>query len=275
MSYDLPGTVSDYNGYDCHTFSFDDREAKIAVPKEELPGRPWIWRVMFWDAFPSADIALLERGFHVAYVDPGDTFAAPGALKVLDSFYAELTTRYGFAAKPALEGLSRGGFAAYRWTYFNPEKVGCVYGDAPLCDIYMLQRRTDAQTGLSRAWLWVLESYDHSEEDGPLVVEGNPIDGLATLAAAGVPIIHVCGSEDDAATNFDNNDVVQDRYPKLGGEFVLIMKQGCAHHPHGLRDPSIVADYIISKCATGRAAEEARGRAPKAGDVIMLPEGSW
>jgi alpha-beta hydrolase superfamily lysophospholipase len=107
------------------------------------------------------------------------------------------------------------------------------------------------------------------------VIEGNPVDGLERLAAAGIPIIHVCGSEDEAATNFDNNDVVQERYSKLGGEFVLIMKEGCKHHPHGLADPTPVVDYIVSKCAEGLAAEAARAAAPSAGDVIVLPAGGW
>jgi hypothetical protein len=271
----IPGIVSDYHGYDCRTFEFAGREARIAEPREALPGRPWIWRVMFWDAFPSADIGLLERGFHVAYVDIGDTFASPTALKLLDDFYSELTRNFGFSKRPALEGLSRGGFCAYRWAYFNPEKVGCLYGDAPLCDIYLLNRQPDDLTGIPSAWKKVMDAYGHTEDMRPLVVEGNPVDSLATLAEAGVPIIHVCGSDDTAATNPDNNDIVQMNYPKLSGEFVLIMKEGCPHHPHGLKDPTLVVDYIVGKCADGPEAEAARLRAPRAGAVITLPPGAW
>ena len=271
---EFPGTVSDYHGYKCHQFDVDGRDARVAVPKEPLPGRPWIWRVMFWNAFPSADIGLLERGFHVAYVDTGDTFASPDALKLLSTLYEILTTQHGFATRPALEGLSRGGYCAYRWAYFNADKVGCIYGDAPLCDIALVKRWWLKDPD-STMWRKVVDAYGLNLDADPSVIDGNPTDSLATLADAGIPILHVCGDMDDAAVNSVNNDIVQDRYPRLGGEFTLIMKQNCPHHPHGLSDPSLVVDYIVAHCAEGAAAEEARGRAPKAGDVIHIPEGQW
>lgn len=271
---EFPGVVSDYHGYRCHQFDVGGHDARVAVPREALPGRPWIWRVMFWDAFPSADLGLLERGFHVAYVDTGDTFASPDALKLLDSFYDLLTTHHGFSPRPALEGLSRGGYCAYRWAYFNSAKVGCIYGDAPLCDIGLVKgwwsRNPD-----STMWPKVVDAYGLSLDVDPSVIDGNPIDSLAKLAEAGIPILHVCGEIDDAAVNAYNNDIVQDRYPKLGGEFTLIMKQNCPHHPHGLSDPSLVVDYIVAHCAEGPVADAARGRAPKAGEVISIPEDQW
>jgi len=271
----IPGAVSDFHGYVCHTFDVDGHEARIVEPKETLPGKPWVWRTMFWDAFPSADIGLLERGFHVGYVDAGDTYASPDALALFDSFYDHVTTWYGFSKRPVLEGLSRGGYCAYRWTYFNTDKVGCLYGDAPLCDINLLKGWGEKTNGVSDRWLTLLDSYGITGDPNTAVIEGNPIDGLATLAAAGIPIIHVCGDKDEAATNPKNNDIVQDRYPKLGGEFVLIMKEGCPHHPHGLSDPTPVVDYIVAKCADGQAAEEALKWAPKAGEIIFVPEGKW
>ena len=57
----FPGTVSDYHGYVCHDFTVDGCAAKVVEPKQAAPGRPWIWRALFWDAFPSADLALLGQ----------------------------------------------------------------------------------------------------------------------------------------------------------------------------------------------------------------------
>src|SRR3569833_2529417 len=101
LKSELGSTISDYNGYVCHTFDFDGREAKIAEPKTALQGRPWIWRIMFWDAFNSADLALLGRGFHVGYVDTGDTFANAAPITLLDSFYARVNGRLGLSKRPA------------------------------------------------------------------------------------------------------------------------------------------------------------------------------
>ncbi|MEO7718825.1 MAG: malectin domain-containing carbohydrate-binding protein, partial [Capsulimonas sp.] len=233
MTFENETKLSDFHGYQCHEFTLDGREARVVEPKHELPGRPWIWRTMFWDAFPNADIAMLERGFHVAYIDTGDTYANAKALTQFDALYNLLTNQYGFSQRPALEGLSRGGFCAYRWAYFNPDKVGCIYGDAPLCDI-------NAARGANDFWKSILGAYQ-ATDDEMKTLKGNPIDSLATLAAAHIPILHVCGDQDEAAILAKNNNIIQERYPALGGQFTLILKEGCMHHPHGLTDPTLVA----------------------------------
>jgi hypothetical protein len=38
--------------------------------------------------------------------------------------------------------------------------------------------------------------------------------------------------------------VVEKMYPQLGGLFTVIMKEGVAHHPHSLMDPTLIADWI-------------------------------
>ena len=55
-------------------------------------------------------------------------------MKHMTAFYDELTGRHGLAKKTVLEGFSRGGLFAYNWAAANPEKVACIYGDAPVCD---------------------------------------------------------------------------------------------------------------------------------------------
>lgn len=40
----------------------------------------------------------------------------------------------GFNKKVALEGMSRGGLIVYNWAAQNPEKVACIYADAPVMD---------------------------------------------------------------------------------------------------------------------------------------------
>ena len=48
------------------------------------------------------------------------------------------------------------------------------------------------------------------------------------------------------AANLSN--VVPDvelRYKALGGEIVVIAKPGCDHHPHSLKDPAPIVDFIL------------------------------
>lgn len=277
-----PGSVSDFHGFVSHDFTVDGSSVHVVEPAVEaspLPGRgdgrPWIWRTMFWDAFSNLDVAALKRGFVVAFVDAGDTWGSPSGLKVFDTFYAEMTTHYGLSKRPTLEGLSRGGFCAYRWAHFNPDKVGCLYGDAPLCDINIIKKHEDQHPDFAPAWQAILSLYGHTDDSSPFVVEGNPVDGLQLLASAHVPIIHVCGAADTTVLPAENSEIVRQSYLKLGGEFVLIMKEGCDHHPHGLNDPTPVIDFIEAHCASGPAADQAKKTAPKSGDVIDLPQGKW
>lgn len=53
---------AEWNGCDRYDFTFKDRQATIVVPKKAAKGNPWIWRPAFFDAFPSVDKALLEKG---------------------------------------------------------------------------------------------------------------------------------------------------------------------------------------------------------------------
>ena len=44
------------------------------VPKTAVEGRPWIWRARFFGHEPQADLALLEKGFHLTYCDVANLF---------------------------------------------------------------------------------------------------------------------------------------------------------------------------------------------------------
>ena len=120
--------------FDRYDFEFNGQPAIVVVPKQALPGKPWAWRGEFFGAFPNADIALLGKGFHLAYLGVPNLFGSPEAVAQWNGFYQELTGKYGFAKKVALIGLSRGGLYCYNWAAANPDKVACLYADAAVCD---------------------------------------------------------------------------------------------------------------------------------------------
>ena len=71
------------------------------------------------------------------------------------------------------------------------------------------------------------------------------VDNLATLAKAGVPILHVCGSLDPWLDR--DTRVAEKKYKELGGNFTVIIRQGEGHFPIGPRDPKPVVDFIVAK----------------------------
>jgi pimeloyl-ACP methyl ester carboxylesterase len=271
----FPGSMLDYHGYVLHDFVVDGCNVHVVSPHEPLRGRPWIWRTMFWDAFPTADLALLKAGFHLAFIDVGDTFGCPDAMKHFDAFYSVMRDQYDLAPKPALEGLSRGGLYAYRWAYVNTDKVGCIYGDAPVCDMKSWPGGRGKGKGSLHEWQEAIKDYHFSSEQEMIDFKGNPIDVLEPIAAAHIPIIHVCGDSDTVVPADENTDIVRKRYMALGGDFVMIVKEGCDHHPHGLTDPTPVVNFIVAHCASGKPAKTAKKIAPKPGTVTRLAQGQW
>jgi hypothetical protein len=271
----FPGPAQDFHGYISHKFTVDDCGVCVVQPRTPLPGRPWVWRTAFWDAYPGADIAFLKAGFYVTFMDVGNTFGCPDAMKHFYAFYSTMTNQYGFSTKPALEGLSRGGLYAYRWAYVNTDKVGCIYGDSPVCDMKSWPGGKGQGKGSPGDWQQAIKDYHFTNELEMMDFKGNPIDILAPIAAAHIPIIHVCGDADKTVPKTENTDIVRGRYMKLGGDFALIVKQGCDHHPHGLADPTPVVNFIVAHCAQGQAAQEAMAIAPKPGSVITLAQGQW
>ncbi|MCA9118520.1 MAG: alpha/beta hydrolase, partial [Planctomycetaceae bacterium] len=102
----FPGTASDWNGFDRYDFEVDGRPVLVVCPRQAAPGRPWVWHGEFFGHRPAPDIALLKRGFHIAYMSVPDMLGSPKAVKHWNAFYSELTGRYRLAPKAALVGLS-------------------------------------------------------------------------------------------------------------------------------------------------------------------------
>jgi len=240
----LPGGVSSWHGYERHDFEYDGRKCIVVVPARPHKTRPWIWRARFFGHEPRTDLALLSKGFFIAYMDVADMYGGPEAVAHWNAFYEYLTGRHGFAPKVALEGMSRGGLIVYNWAAANPRKVACIYADAPVCDIRSWPGGLGKGKGDPTCWRRCLDAYGLSQADAK-AFDGNPIDRLEPLAAAGVPLLNVCGAADQVVPVDENTAVLAERYRKLGGSIRIVLKPGLGHHPHSLADPSLIVNFIL------------------------------
>ncbi|MFT0671820.1 alpha/beta fold hydrolase [Bacteroides hominis] len=241
VSQPFPGLKGKWKGFDQYTFAYQDREAIVVCPKHAATGNPWIWRPAFFGAFASVDEELLRRGFHVAYYDLTHLYGSPRARKSGTDFYWNMVRMYGLSPKVTLEGFSRGGLFAYNWAADHPDKVACIYVDAPVCNVFSWPGRSPENAGL---WKGLLEEWGLTD-DQMNSFSGNPIDRLKPLADAGIPVICVCGDSDKVVPFSENSAIVRQRYTAMGAPFELILKPGVDHHPHSLSDPAPVVDFII------------------------------
>ena len=125
--------------------------------------------------------------------------------KTWDAWYGFLTEKHGLSKKPAFVGMSRGGEYAYTWATANPGKVSCIYADNPGVNPDVLKK-------------------------------------LGDLAAADVPVLHVCGSIDPLLGRVSST--IENIYQQFGGRISVMIKEGAGHHPHSLRDARPIADFI-------------------------------
>ena len=240
----LAPKVSEWNGYERLDFTVVGRPALLVRPKSPAAGKPWIWRTEFFGHEPQGDLGLLEKGFHVAYIDVQNLYGAPVAMDLMDSLFSHLTVRYGLSSKPVLEGFSRGGLFAFNWAAHRPANVAGLYVDAPVCDFKSWPGGKGVGPGSAADWQNLLKVYGFTETQA-LAYSKNPVDNLAPLAKAGIPIFAVIGDADEVVPVAENIDLVEKRYLELGGKIKVIRKPGGKHHPHSLTDPKPIVDFAV------------------------------
>ena len=233
-----------WNGFEKNDFQHNGRAALILKPKSPAPGMPWIWRTEFFGHQPQGDIGLLDKGFHVAYIDMQNLYGAPVAMTVMDGFHAHLTKTAGLSQKVILEGFSRGGLYAFNWAALRPDFVAGIYVDAPVCDFRSWPGGKGKGPGSAPDWQRLLKVYEFTEAQA-LTYDKNPVDNLAPIAKAGIPILAVIGNADEVVPTGENIDIVEKRYKALGGNIQVIRKPGCKHHPHSLPDPKPIVDFAL------------------------------
>ncbi|QJE95196.1 GDSL-type esterase/lipase family protein [Luteolibacter luteus] len=237
--------ISEWSGYERLDFKVDERDALLVRPKQPAKGNPWIWRTEFFGHEPQADLELLARGYHVAYIDVQNMYGAPVAMRHMDALYDQLVGAQGLSKKVTLEGFSRGGLFAFNWAALNPERVTALYVDAPVCDFKSWPGGKGVGPGSPEDWKRCLQAYGLSEAEA-MAYSKNPVDQLAPLAKAGIPVLAVIGDSDEVVPVAENIDLVEKRYKELGGKIEVIRKAGGKHHPHSLPDPKPIVDFITA-----------------------------
>ncbi len=236
-------TISSFYGYECADFTFFGRKCKVAKPRKVANGLPWIWRARFWGVAAQTDISLLERGFHVVYCDVAELFGNAEAIQVWNRFY-DYMHHAGLSKKVALEGMSRGGIYIYNWALVNPDKVACVYADAPVLDLKSWPGGKGSGTGSKNDWEIFKKDYGFTTDEQAMQFKGNPLDKVAIIAKGDYPMLHVVGDADEAVPVAENTGLFELRIKELGGNITVIHKPGVGH-VHGLSNSTPIIEFIL------------------------------
>lgn len=232
------GVADEQYGATRTTFAIGKFKAFILQPAKPADGaRPWVWYAPTVGDYPNESNAwvlrkLLDDGFHVGGIDVGESYGNPAGREAFSEFYRHAVREYKLETKARLLAQSRGGLMAYNWAAENPDKVQCLVGIFPVCDLrsYPGLKVAAKAYGLTPAELEAQLS------------KHNPIDRLEPLAKAGVPILHTHGDADKVVPLEKNSRIVLDRYTALGGtmKLILVPGQGHAEVPEYFREPKLV-----------------------------------
>jgi len=241
--------TTNWKGFQKQEFKFEGRDAWYVKPKQPAPGNPWIWRAHFPTWHTEIDSILLTRGFYVVYVNTNDMFGHPKAMQIWDHFYDYLVKEKQFAQKVALEGVSRGGLYVYGWAKRNPDKVSCIYAEAPVCDPKSWPGGKGKGAGSQKDWASWLKQYGLSESEA-LDFKDIPLNDLGGLASFKVPVLHVIGLQDKLVPPAENSDLLVQNYLKLGGPVsVYPMTRGeqtLEGHHFPIEHPERFAEFIYN-----------------------------
>ena len=245
LAADFPGTKTNWQGFDCYQFDINGRPAKVVCPKEPAAGNPWVWRAVFFGHEPQTEIAMLNHGWYVAWIGTSDLLGSPKCNEERSSLYDLLTNSYGFSKKPVLLGMSRGGVCSLNWAIANPDKVAGLYIDAPVCDLKSWPGGKGKGIGDPGSWKQAQTVFSMTEEElcDPAKM---PVETCVVLAKHQVPIFIVAGDSDRVVPWDENGAILMENYKKAGGKCDLILKPGCDHHPHSLKDPAPIVEFMLN-----------------------------
>jgi len=246
------GEVVNWYGYRRHNFEIDGCKAFIVEPPHPASGLPWSWCLQWAEAYVprTPALKLLERGFHHVHCDVFSTFMNEEGVKKLEKFYALLQTLH-FHKKAALIGMSYGGLFSLRWAAEHPETVGAMWLDAPVCSLAFQAERNEANAcpeevkRAQEATLKHYAAYNANSLEGLQRHPLNPLNNYMPLVKSKIPILAIRSGQDRSVLPQSNIDVLEKRMLEAGGDIQVVRRDFFGHHPHGLDDPSPLADFIL------------------------------
>lgn len=233
-----------WNGFEAKEFDFEGYIATVVLPKIEVEKPVLSVKTEYFDAFPETEIMLLERGFYVAFLENKNRWGIDEDLDRKARFIEYVTTEFNLAKKCVLVGMSCGGLIAIKLAAKYPELVSCMYLDAPVLNYMSCPCGFGKGNALSSNLDEILNALSLNTLGELMAYREMPIDKLPELVKSRIPVVLVAG-DSDTVVPFDENGVFLEKaYREDNINIEVYIKEGCDHHPHGLKDPATVVRFI-------------------------------
>lgn len=236
-----------WNGYIAESFTFEHMQAVFVRPKVEPCGH-WCLKCEYWGAYPAVELALLEKGFCLAWVQNTSRFAPDEDCHRKARFAAHIASAYGLLPRCVPVGMSCGGAHAVRFAGLHPECVEALYIDAPVLNYASLPGKLGVPFCEE---IWDKEftvTYPGITRSDLLCFDGHPVLMAGRLIEARIPTVMVWG-EEDATVDYNENGRLLEQAMEGSGLLRTIAVPCRGHHPHGmLGSQRPIVDFILQAC---------------------------
>lgn len=234
--------TSEWKGFERLDFQIDGQDALLIRPNKDCGHNRYMIKTEYFGAFPDLEIALLNRGYHLAYVKNRSRWGTDADCDTKAMLVNELHNEFGLYRRAIPVGMSCGGFHAVNFASRYPDLLSLLYLDAPLLSFLSLPY---GMGEIPRNESMIKEIVDAYGFDLPHVLAYNeqPIHRIKTLTNAKIPVALVYGDADKTVSCHENALLLKEFYERDGAPIRTWCKKGCDHHPHG---PLEYMDEVIA-----------------------------
>ncbi len=232
----------EWNGYQYLCFEFNGRKAKLVCPKHVCEDGKWLLKTEYFRAFPSFQLEMLERGYHVAYLENKTRWHDASDDDAKEAFCEFLHQEFNLNPKCLPVGMSCGGMHAVYFAAKYPKRVAALYLDAPVMNLLSCP----AGVGIADDDMYEEFVRDTGMTKSDLInYRNHPIDCAEDILKNQIPVFLVAGDADRVVPYEENGKILYDYLISHGGDITQVIKQGCEHHPHGLEDNKTLIEFVL------------------------------
>lgn len=213
-----------WKGRRIEEIEFESRKGAIVFPEVPTADGRWAVYMEYFGAFPETAQRLLDEGYYIVYLANRSRWIADDDQPVRLRFFDYLEEKYELNHRAVLIGMSCGGLHALSFATQHPERVSAMYLDAPVVQAAI--HNGDSQYFTPSACVGLVER-------------------LPVLAQNHIPIVMLYGENDVDVPYRMNGRCIETLYAQAGSDILIYAKPNGGHHPHGLKDPSLIVDYIL------------------------------
>lgn len=224
------------------SFHFHGYSAVVVRPTHLNNKGEWIIRTEFFGAFPAADKAALELGYHVAFINMPNMYGCAVAISELKEFYDYCKAKYTLSKKVLLLGISRGALAAVNFADSYPKLVGGLIIDGGVIDIRSWPLGESSSIGSPIDAKRVKAAYGKESFGNEYATDLH--NKLTRLARNNIKVYLNAGDSDNVVPYTENGLLIKEAYGANNPNYKEKINFGLGHHPHSNYDYRDIIEWF-------------------------------